>query len=116
MERGGSLKENIPSISGTYPFLKIDGISPFLYAKATSHSLISSILLQLILLNSPHACSHLLFPESAPFHSPTEHKNGTNPFYILAQTKHKNGTNPFYWNETMTLHSTWFPNQIHPGE
>jgi hypothetical protein len=96
------------------PFLKNGGISPFLYAKATPCSLTSSILLQLILLNAPHACSHLLFPESAPFHSPTEHKKGTNPFYFLAQTKHKSGANPFFRSGTMTLRSTWFPNQTHP--
>jgi hypothetical protein len=48
------------------------------------------------------------------FHSPTKHRNGTNPLYFSVQTKHEDGINPFLWNETMTLHSTWLPNQIHP--
>jgi hypothetical protein len=97
-----------------HPFLKIGGIYPFLYAKVTHTHSTPLFSHNFILLNAPHVCSHLLFPELVTFHSPTEHKNGTNPFHILAQTEHKNGTNPFFWNGTMTLHSTWFSNRTHP--
>jgi hypothetical protein len=97
-----------------HSFLKISGIYPFLYAKVTHTHSTPLFSHNFILLNAPHACSHLLFPEPITFHSPTEHKNGTNLFHILAQTEYKNGTNPFFWNETMTLHSTWFSNRTHP--
>lgn len=107
-------KENIPSRSGMHPFCKISLISMFLYDKTTPRSLTFSVLLPFFMLKVPHACSTLIFLESAPFHSPTKHKNWTSSFYLFTQTKHKNGINPFLWNGTMALHSTWFTNQTHP--
>jgi hypothetical protein len=107
-------KENILSRSRTHSFLKVGGISLFLYAKATHTHLTPLFSHNFILLDAPHVCSHLLFLEIVTFHSLTEHKNGTNPFHVLAQTEHKNETNPFFRNGTMTLHSTWFSNRTHP--
>jgi hypothetical protein len=65
----------------------------FLCAKITPYSHTSLILLWLFVLNSFHACSHLLFLESSTFYSPMKHMNKTNSFYCSSQTKYKDGIN-----------------------
>jgi hypothetical protein len=52
------------TLLGTHSFLKIGGISPFLYAKATYTHSTPLFSRNFILPNALHACSHLLFPES----------------------------------------------------
>jgi hypothetical protein len=106
-------KQNIPYRLGMHSYLQIGGISPFLYAKDTrAHHHLSS-LTTFSAKRTPCMLTYSILRISS-FHSPTKHRNGTNPLYFSVQTKHEDGINPFLWNETMTLHSTWLPNQIHP--